>query len=210
MAPFLVDQAGGLANLTDGQRAAIVGASMLLGGLTAGLARQNVAGGANAATNESLNNSTNPEDIVHGKDLIPLEGGGGGNGGDIVSEVPPVSTSGSADADSVTTPATNNAGATLGDILAPNGQLVGYVNQGAGANIRTVTPDQFSQIESQLMQDATPVATSPSYARNGGTYYQMPDGTIFGIRQSATSGTTIDVIQSNNPSLPPGFKVHQK
>jgi filamentous hemagglutinin len=81
IAPFLVQQAGGLANLTDEQRTSIVGISTLLGGLTAGLAGQNAAAGANAATNESLNNSTNPEDIAHGRDLMPLEGGVGGGTG---------------------------------------------------------------------------------------------------------------------------------
>ncbi|WP_232221449.1 MULTISPECIES: VENN motif pre-toxin domain-containing protein [Burkholderiaceae] len=58
MSPFLVEQAGGAANLTNDQRALIVGASTLLGGLTAGLAGQNAQGGATAAANESLNNST--------------------------------------------------------------------------------------------------------------------------------------------------------
>ncbi len=58
VAPFLVSEAGGAANLTDGQRAAIAGISTLLGGVTAGLAGQNAQGGATAAENESLNNST--------------------------------------------------------------------------------------------------------------------------------------------------------
>ncbi|RQX83023.1 filamentous hemagglutinin N-terminal domain-containing protein [Burkholderia anthina] len=52
----LVDQAGGAATLTSGQRAAIVGVSTLLGGLTAGLAGENAQGGAAAAQNEALNN----------------------------------------------------------------------------------------------------------------------------------------------------------
>jgi filamentous hemagglutinin len=58
VSPFLVGQAGGAANLTNDQRALIVGASTLLGGLTAGLAGQNAQGGAAAAANEALNNST--------------------------------------------------------------------------------------------------------------------------------------------------------
>ncbi|KVP49715.1 two-partner secretion domain-containing protein [Burkholderia ubonensis] len=58
VAPLLVDQAGGSNNLTAGQRAAIVGVSTLLGGLTAGLAGQNAMAGATAAENESLNNAT--------------------------------------------------------------------------------------------------------------------------------------------------------
>lgn len=58
VSPFLVDQAGAAANLTNDQRALIVGASTLLGGLTAGLVGQNAQGGATAAANEALNNST--------------------------------------------------------------------------------------------------------------------------------------------------------
>jgi filamentous hemagglutinin len=54
----MVDKAGGAANLTDGQRAAIVGASTLLGGLAAGALGQSAQGGAMAAQNEALNNGT--------------------------------------------------------------------------------------------------------------------------------------------------------
>lgn len=54
----MVDQAGGAANLTNAQRATIVGASALLGGLAASLAGQNAQGGVVAAANEALNNGT--------------------------------------------------------------------------------------------------------------------------------------------------------
>ena len=88
IAPALVSAAGGAANLTDGQRAAIVGAATLLGGVAAGALGQNAVGGASAATNESLNNSTNPLDELNARTLIPLEGGpgggrGSGGGGDL-------------------------------------------------------------------------------------------------------------------------------
>ena len=62
VAPYLVEQAGGAANLTDGQRAAIVGTATLLGGLAAGFAGYNAQAGANAAQNEALNNSTQNHD----------------------------------------------------------------------------------------------------------------------------------------------------
>ena len=62
VAPYLVDQAGGAANLTDGQRAAIVGTATLLGGLAAGFAGYDAQAGANAAQNEALNNSTEKGD----------------------------------------------------------------------------------------------------------------------------------------------------
>ncbi|GHU24549.1 hypothetical protein AGMMS50243_27780 [Betaproteobacteria bacterium] len=96
---------------------------------------------------------------------------------------------------------------SMSDILLPNGRPIGYVSKGAGPRIRTVTSNQFGQLQSQLMDGATPVATPSRYT---GTWYQRADGTVFGIRTSTGSGTTIDVIKSNNPSLPPGLKVHQQ
>lgn len=62
IAPNLVELAGGAANLTNEQRAIIVGASTLFGGLAAGLAGQNAQAGAMAAQNEALNNSTGTHD----------------------------------------------------------------------------------------------------------------------------------------------------
>jgi len=63
--PLLVSQAGGLSNLTDQQRAIIVAVSTLAGGVTAGALGQNVAGGANAATDEALYNGTNKSDDLN-------------------------------------------------------------------------------------------------------------------------------------------------
>ncbi|PTB24182.1 hypothetical protein C9I56_35435, partial [Paraburkholderia caribensis] len=80
-APYMVQQAGGLDSLTPDQRAAIVTTATLLGGLAAGALGQNALAGADAATNESLYNSTNPLDEANMKNLIPLEGGVGGAGG---------------------------------------------------------------------------------------------------------------------------------
>ncbi|CAB3857225.1 hypothetical protein LMG26841_02269 [Achromobacter dolens] len=99
-----------------------------------------------------------------------------------------------------------NRGSTS-DILMPNGIPVGNVHPGAGPRIRTVTPEQFGALQAQLMSGASPVPTPPGYA---GTWYQRADGTVFGIRNSVKSGATIDVVKSNNLSLPPGFKVHQR
>jgi filamentous hemagglutinin len=98
-------------------------------------------------------------------------------------------------------------GISTGDILLPGGKPVGYVNSGAGPGIRTVTPQEFSQLQLQLLDGATSITPKSGYP---GAWYQRADGTIIGIRTSTGSGTTIDVIKSNNPSLLPGFKVHQK
>jgi filamentous hemagglutinin len=105
------------------------------------------------------------------------------------------------------TGSTGGSGLSMSDILLPNGQPVGYVSRGAGAAIQTVSPSQFDGIQSALLDGAAPIATPSGYA---GTWYQRSDGTIFGIRASLGSGATIDVIQSDNPNLPSGFKIHQK
>jgi hypothetical protein len=73
VAPYLVSAAGGAQNLTDGQRAAIVGISTLLGGVTAGLAGQNAQAGATAAENEALNNSTGDHRTEAQKDADELK-----------------------------------------------------------------------------------------------------------------------------------------
>ncbi|WP_345817682.1 filamentous hemagglutinin N-terminal domain-containing protein (plasmid) [Paraburkholderia sp. PREW-6R] len=199
---------------TPGQAAITTAIAMLAGGGIAGALGQNVAGAVTAAENEALNNTL---DHVHPdgttgkpgqqseaeKVTVPIVQSSGGaideeQAGDV-----PVAGKGTAAA---AVAGTTNSGSTS-DILVPNGQPVGYVNPGAGPGIRTVTPEQFGQLQSQLLDGATPVTTPSGYA---GTWYQRADGTVFGIRTSAGSGTTIDVIKSNNSSLPPGFKVHQK
>lgn len=215
IAPALVSAAGGAANLTDGQRAAIAGISTLLGGVTAGLAGQNAQAGATAAENEVLNNTLGEHRTEAQKDQdeikeelsqerAKLSGGEeiigyDAQGNPVTAYKPPPSMFGPGGA--VSSPS------NMGDILLPNGQPVGYVNTGAGPGIRTVTPDQFGQLQSQLLNGAQPTTTPSGYS---GTWYQRSDGTVFGIRESSGSGTTIDVIRSNNPGLPPGFKVHQK
>jgi hypothetical protein len=98
-------------------------------------------------------------------------------------------------------------GISMSDILLPNGEPVGYIFPGSGPGIRTVASEQFDQLQSELLNGATPIATPSRYT---GAWYQMPDGSVFGIRTSTGNGTTIDVIKSENPSLPSGFKVHQK
>ena len=94
----------------------------------------------------------------------------------------------------------------LADILTPGGQPIGIVNSGATPEIRTVTTQDFAKVQTDLLTGASPIPTAPGY---NGTWYQRRDGSIVGIRLSAQSGITIDVIQSNVPSIPNGFKVHQ-
>jgi filamentous hemagglutinin len=66
LAGYLVDQAGGAANLTNADRATITAIAMLSAGGVAGLLGQNAIAAATTAENEALNNSTQ----VHGGDLV--------------------------------------------------------------------------------------------------------------------------------------------
>lgn len=66
IASYLVDQAGGAANLTNTDRATITAIAMLSAGGVAGLLGQNAIAAATTAENEALNNSTQ----VHGGNLV--------------------------------------------------------------------------------------------------------------------------------------------
>ncbi len=134
-----------------------------------------------AAADKSITPGQKPEII-----------GGGGGGGYSGGRAVPIYEGGSQ---------------TLGSVLAPGGQPVGVVNPGATSNIRTVSPAEFRTIESNLVSGAQPIAGPPTYP---GNTYLRPDGTIIGIRTSPDSGPTIDILKSNNPAIPNGFKVHQK
>ena len=201
--------------LTTAQTTTATAIAMLAGGAAAGLLGQNATAGATWAENEAINNAEphfglkNP--AVEGqeelrKEMSSLDAHAGltqsstteiEDGTQLKTFMPGVSVS----------PGNATNGGSMSNILLPNGQPIGVVMPGAGQNIQTVTAQQFIQIESQLMQGSTPVATPAGYS---GTWYQMLDGSVFGIRTSQSSGATIDVIKSNNSSLPSGFKVHQK
>jgi predicted ATPase len=82
-------------------------------------------------------------------------------------------------------------------------KIPGVVEPGARQSIRTVSPPDFQELESKLLDGAKP-GNKPNYP---GSWYQRPDGSSFGIRESPGSGRTIDV---DDASLPRGLKVHQK
>ncbi|WP_296709872.1 hypothetical protein [Rhodoblastus sp.] len=98
-------------------------------------------------------------------------------------------------------------GRSMSDILMPNGEPVGYVYSRADSRTRTVSSEQFDQLQSQLMDGAVPVATPTGY---DGVWYQRADGAMFGVRMSKKHGPTVDVIKSDNSRLRFGFKVHKK
>ncbi|WP_374545012.1 hypothetical protein [Rhodoblastus sp.] len=127
-----------------------------------------------------------------------------------LSIVAPSSSSGSGD-DGPSQQSGNSAqvasSRSIGDILSPNGEPVGYVYPRTDSRTRTVSPGQFDQLQAQLMDGAVPVAAQTGY---DGAWYQRGDGSIFGVRSSRTHGPTIDVIKDSNGNLPRGLKVHQR
>lgn len=95
---------------------------------------------------------------------------------------------------------------SLSEVLLPGGKEVGSRQSGAGDGIRTLPPSDFDRIQADLLNGARPVATPSQY---GGQWYERPDGTVFGVRQSR-SGPVVEVTRSNDPILKPGYKVHRK
>jgi hypothetical protein len=103
-------------------------------------------------------------------------------------------------------PATNIQPKKTEEILKPSGTEVGTQRQGVGNDIRTTTPSDFEAIERELLNGAKEIPAS----RYEGKWYQRSDGTVFGIRESATSGRTIDIIDGRSSGLRNGYKVHRK
>lgn len=107
-----------------------------------------------------------------------------------------------------TAPVSQAGAPTLSTILRPGGEPVGVRAKGVvGDDIRTVTPEHFKAIQSGLLKGSRIVEAPPSYTK--GTWYQRADGSKIGIR-SGRNGITIDVIETSDPLIPGGFKVHQK
>jgi hypothetical protein len=93
----------------------------------------------------------------------------------------------------------------LKDILMPGGKEVGVRNPGASAEVRTVSKGEFDQLKADLTAGAKEIPAAPNYA---GKWYQRPDGTVIGVRESASSGPSIDVVRSSDTILKPGYRLH--
>jgi hypothetical protein len=95
------------------------------------------------------------------------------------------------------------SGLSVRDIVFPGGEPIGWQEKGTDANNRTVTPEEFRDVEMRSMNMMRTTAPDPWYE---GTWYVLPDGTRFGLRMSDEHGWTIDF---NNPALPKGYKLPQ-
>ena len=94
------------------------------------------------------------------------------------------------------------------DILNPDGKLVGENVGRSGADIKTVSPKEFEDLKSRLLDGAKEVPSAGNYT---GKWYERADGSIIGVRNSTQSGKTLDLVRGGSGStLKSGFKVHQK
>ena len=96
---------------------------------------------------------------------------------------------------------------TTAEVLVPGGRAVGYQMPGSSEDVRTVTPEQFESIRVDLMGGSRRIEPD---ARYDGVWYLRQDRSAFGLRISGDHGMTLDVIESNHPLIPPGFRIHQR
>jgi hypothetical protein len=95
----------------------------------------------------------------------------------------------------------------LEDVLKPGGQDRGTRNPGATDEIRTVNPVEFAEIQDALLSGAREIPAPPGYT---GKWFARSDGTVIGIRNSAQSGPTLEVVQGGSSGLKNGYKVHRR
>ncbi len=145
-------------------------------------------------------------ELLFGRKDEEVEGGGGGGtnrgGGGYGGEraVPPGSPRAG-------TPELQANTRSLDSILAPGGEPIGYAYRGAGDDVRTVSPAEFDALASELLSGAARVRGPDSY---DGLVFERLDGSLIGIRNSTRYGRTIDVLKSNSPIIPNGFRIHQR
>jgi hypothetical protein len=96
---------------------------------------------------------------------------------------------------------------TVDEFLVMGGRPIGIRHRGAGDRVRTITGSEMDASIARL----TASESVPSPARNyPGQCYRIGDGSNIGIRSSPRHGLTIDLMESANPSIRPGFKVHSR
>ena len=88
----------------------------------------------------------------------------------------------------------------------PGGKELGIRKVGANEGIRTLQHSEFEKLKTSLLDGAHEVPTPTKY---DGKWFQRPDGSIIGLRNSTQHGETIEVIKSLDESvLENGYKVH--
>ena len=93
---------------------------------------------------------------------------------------------------------------SLRNILIKEGKYIGNVVRSAGEEVRTVGKVEYQSIRSALMKLNPIKVKNNSY---NGDWYQLLDGSAFGIRNSVENGETIDIAAQG---FLKGFKIHQQ
>jgi hypothetical protein len=97
---------------------------------------------------------------------------------------------------------------TIEDLFLPRGQELG-IQIGGKNRIRAVSRYEFSGLQSWIESRPEILRSDNDFPLTyGGRAYRLIDNSIVGIRESVYSGTTIDVLRSNNPRFNLGYKVH--
>lgn len=78
---------------------------------------------------------------------------------------------------------------------------------GSSDGTYTIPTSEFRELLVTVTPGSQIISSPAGYL---GQWYRQPDGSIFGVRWSERYGVTLDVIRSNNPLVPNGYKVHQK
>ncbi|MGO4523571.1 hypothetical protein AB4097_01770 [Microvirga sp. 2MCAF35] len=92
-------------------------------------------------------------------------------------------------------------------VCRPLGETSPLSRGGSSDGIYTVPTSEFREMLITVTPGSQIISSPVGYR---GQWYLQPDGSIFGIRWSERYGVTLDVIRSNNPLVPNGYKVHQK
>ena len=91
------------------------------------------------------------------------------------------------------------------EVLSPGGQPVGNVEGGATPDVRTVKPGEMDAVIDGLKGLGARPGAKPNYP---GDWFDLPNNQGgFGIRDSKSSGRTVDV---KIPDVPDVTKIHQK
>ncbi|HEY8564723.1 MAG TPA: hypothetical protein VIL65_04430 [Beijerinckiaceae bacterium] len=83
-----------------------------------------------------------------------------------------------------------------------DGREIGIRHQRASPRTRTVSDAEFNHLIESFSLRAE-LTNSPS--RYGGSWFQRPDGSIFGLRRSDQSGITLDIIRNDHPVITTGY-----
>ncbi|WP_227791509.1 beta strand repeat-containing protein [Burkholderia sp. BE17] len=194
VSPLVIDQIDPTHTQLDAsQTAAVTAIATLAGGGLSGLLGFNSTGGVTGAQNEALNNAVkDPEDIAHGKDLIPEGGTPGGAGiggpaGSIADGEVPMSSGGRAIVEPA--PTTSSTASDAVDMGSSGGWSTS--NGAADSKIRWINENAAMNQRARDYNDSATGARSDSATQSGlapALERTMPDGTTRLVKFDGVDG----------------------